>query len=83
VEEEESIPMDWDMAKPHRPVEKRTQKRRSYSAQEAIRDVERYGSHDGSSRKFKKPKPYPRYVALLCDIIYVEPTSYEEVVGKK
>jgi hypothetical protein len=64
-------------------MENHTQKRRPYWAQEAIRDVEIYGSHDGLSRKFKKPNPYPGYVALLCDIIYVEPTIYEEVAGKK
>jgi hypothetical protein len=42
------------------------------------KDVERYGAQDGSSRKVKKPKLYPDYVALLCDIIDVEPTIYEE-----
>jgi hypothetical protein len=83
VEAEESIPEDQDMAKPQRPMEKPTQKRIPTWAQEAIKDAERYGSQDGSSRKVKKPKLYPGYVELLCDIIDVEPTNYEEVAGKK
>jgi hypothetical protein len=83
VEAEESIHEDRDMAKPQRPMEKPTQKRRPAWAQDAIRDVERYGAQDGSSRKVKKPKLYLGYVALLCDIIDVEPTSYEEAARKK
>jgi hypothetical protein len=64
-------------------VEKPTQKRRPSWAQETIKYAERYGAQDGSFRKVKKPKPYLGYVALLCDIIDVEPTNYEEVAGKK
>ena len=83
MEAEESIPEDQDMIKPQRSVENPTQKRRPTWAQEAIKDAERYGAHDGSSRKVKKPKLYPGYVELLCDIIDGDPTNYEEVAGKK
>jgi hypothetical protein len=64
-------------------VENPTQKRRPTWSQEAIKDAEKYGAQDGSSRKVKKPKPYLDYVVLLCHIIDVEPTSYEDVAGKK
>jgi hypothetical protein len=83
VEVEESIPEDQDMAKPQRHVENPILKRRPSWAQEAIIDVDRYGAQDGSSRKVKKSKLYPDYVALLCDIIDAEPTSYEEAAGNK
>ena len=34
-------------------------------------------------RERKTPKPYNNYVALLCDIIYKEPSNYEEAAEKK
>jgi hypothetical protein len=75
-----------DMVKPRRledaPQEK-TRKRRPSRAHEIIQDVEKYGAPDGTFRERKRPKPYSSYMALLSDIIDVEPTCYEEVAGKK
>ena len=34
-------------------------------------------------RERKRPKPYNSYVALLCDIIDKEPSTYEEYLEKK
>ena len=34
-------------------------------------------------RERKRPKLYNSYVALLCDIIDKEPSTYEEVAEKK
>ena len=34
-------------------------------------------------RERKRPNPYNKYVALLCDIIDKEPSSYEEAAEKK
>jgi hypothetical protein len=74
---------DHDMEEPQRPAKTSTKKRRPAWAREIIQDVEKYGAPDGSFRERKKPRPYSSYVALLCDIIDVDPTCYEEVVEKK
>jgi hypothetical protein len=80
---EEHVPENHDMTEPQRPVEMITKKRRPSWAHEIIQDVEKYGAPDGSFRENKKPRPYSSYVALLCDIIDVEPTCYEEAAEKK
>jgi hypothetical protein len=71
------------MEEPQIPIETNTNKRIPTWACEIIQDVEKYGATDGYFRERKKPRPYSSYVALLCDIIDVNPTYYEEVVGKK
>ena len=58
-------------------------KRRPAWARELIQDVEKYGAPDGSLRETKRPRTYSSYVALLSDIIDVEPSSFEEAVEKK
>ena len=35
-----------------------------------IQEAERYGAPEGSTRQSKKPKPFPSYVALMCDLVY-------------
>ena len=35
------------------------------------------------AKRKEKPKPYNNYVALLCDIIDKEPSTYEEALEKK
>jgi hypothetical protein len=80
---EEHGPEDHAMEEPQRPAEMSTKKRRPDWAREIIQDAEKYGASDGSFRENKKPRPYSCYVALLCDIIDVEPTCYEEVAEKK
>ena len=58
-------------------------KRRPTWAREIIQDAEKYGAPDGTSKESKRPQPYSIYVALLCDIINAEPSSYEEAIEKK
>jgi hypothetical protein len=48
-----------------------------------IQDAEKYGAPNGSFKESKRPQPYSSYMALLSDIIDVEPTSYEEAAKKK
>ena len=45
---------------------------------ELIREVERYGTLEGIHNERKRENPYNNYVALLCDIIDKEPSTYEE-----
>ena len=75
------------MTKPQRPVDPpqgaNTHKRRPAWAREIIQDEEKYGVPDGTSRESKKPRTYSSYVALMRDIVDVEPSSYEEVAKKK
>ena len=58
-------------------------KRKPAWAHEAIQDAERNGALEGSLRESKRPRTYSNYVALLSDIIDVEPSNFEEVVGKE
>jgi hypothetical protein len=60
-----------------------TKKRRPTWAQEIIQDAKKYGAPNGSFGESKRPQPYSSYVALLSDIIDVQPTSYEEDAEKK
>jgi hypothetical protein len=60
-----------------------TNKRRPDWAREIIQDAEKYGAPYGYFIERKKPQPYSSYMALLSDIIDVEPTCYEEVAEKK
>jgi len=75
------------MNEPQRPEdpsrEMITYKRRPAWAREAIQDAERYGASDGSFREKRRPRPFSSYVGLLCGIIDLEPTSYEEAIEKK
>ena len=47
---------------------------------EIIQEVEKYGSLEGSTRVRKRSNPFSSYVALICDLVYQEPSNYEEVV---
>ena len=73
---------DHDMEEPQEPVEiilkKDSHKRKPTWARELIQEAERYGAPEGMHRERKRPNPYNNYVALLCDIIDKEPSSYEE-----
>ena len=61
--------------------------RRTYTrpawARELIREAKRYGAPKGIHRERKIKNPYNIYVALLCNIIDKEPSTYEEAVEKK
>ena len=75
------------MTEPHRlldpPQEVNTHKRRLAWAREVIQEEEKYGALDRTSRECKRPPTHSSYVALLCDIIDADPSSYEEVANKK
>ena len=60
-----------------------SRKRKPAWAREIIQEAERYGAPEGSTRVSKKPKPFSNYVALMCNLVDQEPTTYEEVVHKK
>jgi hypothetical protein len=78
------VPEDGhDMEKPHRPADMITKKRRPVWAHAIIQDAKKHGSLDGYFRERKRPRPYSSYLELLCDIIDVEPTCYEEASEKK
>ena len=73
------------MAEPQEPVEtileKDSHKRKPTWAQELIQEDERCA--EGIHRERKRKKPYKNYVALPCDIIDREPSTYEEATKKK
>ena len=79
-------PEDHYMTEPQEPVEtileKDSHKRKPAWAQELLWEVERYGALEGIHRERKREKPYNSYVALLCDIIEKEPSTYEEAAKK-
>ena len=69
--EEPQIPIDP-------PLEKNPHKRKPAWVQELIQGVERYGAPQENHRERKRTRSNSRYVALLCDFIDKEPSSYEE-----
>ena len=86
----EAIPEDHedhDMTEPQELVEtfleKDSHKRKPTWERELILEAKRYGAPEGIHRERKREKPYNSYVALLCDIIDREPSTYEEATKKK
>ena len=74
------------MAEPQRPVDPPKEvslKRKPAWAREAIQDAKKYGAPEGSLRDSERPRTYSSYVAPLSDIINVEPSSFEEAMGKE
>ena len=85
-DDEERDLVDHDMVEPQmsvNPPKEVSHKRKPAWAYELIHDAERYGALEGSLRESKIPRIYSSYMALLSDIIDVEPSSFEEVVGKQ
>ena len=60
-----------------------SRKRKPTWEREIIQEVEKYRAPEDSTRISKKPKPFSNYVALMCDLVDQEPTTYEEAVQKK
>ena len=60
-----------------------SRKRKPAWVREIIQEAERYGAPEGSTRTSKRLNPYSSYVALMCDLIDQEPTSYEKAEQKK
>ena len=45
--------------------------------------MEKCGAPEGSIRVIWRSNPFSSYVALMCDLVDQEPTSYKEVAHKK
>ena len=60
-----------------------SRKRKPTWVREITQEAERYGALEGSTRKSNRSNPFSSYVALMCDLVYQEPTSYEEATRKK
>ena len=60
-----------------------SQKRKPAGVREIIQEVERYGAPEGSTRTSKRSNPYSNYVALMCNLVDQEPTSYEKSTQNK
>ena len=58
-------------------------KRKPAWVREIIQESEKYGAPEGSTRTSKRSNPYSSYIALMCDLVDQEPTSYEEAAHKK
>ena len=58
-------------------LENDSHKRKPTWARELIREAKRYGAPKGIHREIKRENTYNKYVALLCDIIDREPSTYE------
>ena len=75
---------DHDMLEPQEtPTMDVSRKRKLDWVREIIQEAERYGALERSTRTRKISKPYSSYVASMCDLVYQEPTSYEEAAQKK
>ena len=64
-------------------LEKDSHKRKPAWEWELIWEEKRYGALEGMHWERKREKTYNIYVALLCDIIDREPSTYEEAAEKK
>ena len=75
---------DHDMLEPQEPpTMNMSGKRNPTWVREIVQEADKYGAPEGSTRVSKKSKTFSSYVALMCDIVDKEPTSYEEVIQKK
>ena len=60
-----------------------SRKRKPAWVREIIQEEKKYGAPECSTRTSKISKPYSSYVALMCDLVDQEPTSYDESAQKK
>ena len=65
------------------PLEKNPHKRKPAWVCELIQGAERYGAPEENHRERKRTRSCFGYVALLCDLIDKEPSSYEEAAEWK
>ena len=65
------------------PQENNTHKRKPTWVREIIQGAKRYGGPEENHRERKRTRFCSGYVALLCDFIDKEPSSYEEVAKRK
>ena len=50
---------------------------------EIIQYAKKYGDPEGTFKESKRPSPYSRYVALMCNFFNEEPTYFEEATKNK
>ena len=78
---------DREFEEPQRPIdppqEKNPHKRKPAWVQEAFQGAKKYGAPEENHRERKRTRSCSRYVALLCDFIKEEPSSYEEAAERK
>ena len=78
---------DREFEEPQRPIhppqEKNPHKRKPAWVREIIQGAERYGAPEENNKERKRTRSYSGYVALLCDVIDKEPSSYEEAAERK
>ena len=60
-----------------------SQKRKPAWVREIIQEAENYGALEGATRISKRSNPFSSYVALMCDIVDQEPTTFEEFIQNK
>ena len=65
------------------PNELISRKRKPSWACELIEEEKIHGSPEGAILERKKPKSYPGYMALMCDLVDKEPTCFEEALKQK
>ena len=79
VEEEDPIPEDHDVTEPQLPEdlpsELISRKRKPAWDHDTVEEAKRLGAPEGAIRERKKPKSYPSYMALMCDLVDKEPTK--------
>ena len=87
IMDEEAQEEDWEFEEPQRPVdpplEKNPHKRKPAWVRELIQGAERYGAPEENHRERKRTRSNSGYVALLCDFIDKEPSSYVEAAEQK
>ena len=76
-----------ELEEPQRPIdpplEKNSHKRKPAWVHELIQGEERYGAPEENHRERKRTRSCSGHVALQCDFIDKEPSSYEEAAEQK
>jgi hypothetical protein len=81
---EENTPQDHVVVEFQEPPQMTiSHKRKPAWARELIKDVEKYGVPNGTTRHVKRPKPFSSYMALMCDLLEEDPTCFEEAIQRK
>ena len=67
---DDKIQEEHDLLEPQEPPHMNiSHKRKPAWAREINQESERYGAPEGSTRHNKRPKPFPSYVDLMCDLV--------------
>jgi hypothetical protein len=81
---DEEILEDHDIVESQEPPHMTISHKRKHAwARDIIRDGEKYGVPEGTTRQVKRPKPFSSYMALMFDLLEKEPTFFEEAIQKK